>query len=102
MRRGFELAPPGKGPVTRTPHGWANPDCGEGDNKMRGPTKVRGGLIHFGSSACITFLESGFVFKMAGAWATYHADSDLQLERFNVYFNEAAGGRYVSRAFMPS
>ena len=27
---------------------------------------------------------------------TYHGDSDLQLERINVYFNEATGGRYVS------
>jgi tubulin beta len=25
---------------------------------------------------------------------TYHGDSDLQLERINVYFNEATGGRY--------
>ena len=23
---------------------------------------------------------------------TYHGDSDLQLERVNVYFNEASGG----------
>ncbi|CAL1529352.1 unnamed protein product [Lymnaea stagnalis] len=28
----------------------------------------------------------------------YHGDSDLQLERINVYYNEAAGGRYVPRA----
>ena len=26
---------------------------------------------------------------------TYQDDSDLQLERINVYFNEATGGRYV-------
>ena len=26
---------------------------------------------------------------------TYHGDSDLQLERINVYYNEATGGRYV-------
>ena len=32
---------------------------------------------------------------------TYHGDSDLQLERINVYYNEATGGRYgawLSRA----
>ena len=29
---------------------------------------------------------------------TYHGDSDLQLERINVYYNEATGGRYVPRA----
>ncbi len=26
---------------------------------------------------------------------TYHGDSDLQLERINVYFNEATGGEFV-------
>ena len=31
---------------------------------------------------------------------TYHGDSDLQLERINVYYNEATGGRYVPRAFL--
>ena len=28
---------------------------------------------------------------------TYHGDSDLQLERINVYYNEATGGKYVPR-----
>merc|ERR1712124_2465 len=31
---------------------------------------------------------------------TYHTDSDLQLERINVYYNEATGGRYVPRAIL--
>ncbi|CAK0811616.1 unnamed protein product [Prorocentrum cordatum] len=31
---------------------------------------------------------------------TYHGDSDLQLERINVYYNEATGGRYVPRAVL--
>jgi len=31
---------------------------------------------------------------------TYCGDSDLQLERINVYFNEATGGRYVPRAVL--
>ncbi|CAF3352818.1 unnamed protein product [Rotaria socialis] len=30
----------------------------------------------------------------------YHGDSDLQLERINVYFNEAGGGKYVPRAIL--
>ena len=34
------------------------------------------------------------------ATGTYHGDSDLQLERINVYFNEASGGRYVPRAVL--
>ena len=31
---------------------------------------------------------------------TYHGDSDVQLERINVYFNEVTGGRYVPRAIL--
>ena len=31
---------------------------------------------------------------------TYMGDSDLQIERINVYFNEAAGGKYVPRAIL--
>uniref|UniRef100_A0A8C2VSR6 Tubulin/FtsZ GTPase domain-containing protein n=1 Tax=Chinchilla lanigera TaxID=34839 RepID=A0A8C2VSR6_CHILA len=31
---------------------------------------------------------------------TYHGDSDLQLERSNVYYNEATGGKYVPGAVL--
>ncbi|XP_060935511.1 tubulin beta chain isoform X14 [Limanda limanda] len=31
---------------------------------------------------------------------TYHGDNDLQLERINVYYNEATGGKYVPRAVL--
>ena len=31
---------------------------------------------------------------------TYHGDSDLQLERINVYYNEATGGKYVPRGVL--
>ncbi|KAK6453602.1 tubulin beta-4B chain-like [Huso huso] len=31
---------------------------------------------------------------------TYHGDSDLQLERISVYYNEASGGKYVPRAIL--
>ena len=30
----------------------------------------------------------------------YCGDSDLQLERINVFYNEASGGRYVPRAIL--
>ena len=30
----------------------------------------------------------------------YQGDSDLQLDRINVYYNEAAGGKYVPRAVL--
>ena len=32
---------------------------------------------------------------------TYHGDSDLQLERINVYYNEATGGAHPPRAPPP-
>merc|ERR1712227_887584 len=31
---------------------------------------------------------------------TYQGDSDLQLERIDVYYNEASGGKYVPRALL--
>merc|ERR1712166_1550998 len=31
---------------------------------------------------------------------TYHGDSDLQLDRSNVYYNEASGGKYFPRAVL--
>uniref|UniRef100_A0A3Q3N2Z3 Tubulin beta chain n=1 Tax=Labrus bergylta TaxID=56723 RepID=A0A3Q3N2Z3_9LABR len=31
---------------------------------------------------------------------THHGDSDLQLDRINVYYNEATGGKYVPRAVL--
>uniref|UniRef100_A0A8D0MLS2 Tubulin beta chain n=1 Tax=Sus scrofa TaxID=9823 RepID=A0A8D0MLS2_PIG len=31
---------------------------------------------------------------------SYHGDSDLQLERINVYYNEATGNKYVPRAIL--
>ena len=34
------------------------------------------------------------------AMGSYQGLSDLQLERVNVYFNEASGGRYVPRAVL--
>lgn len=30
----------------------------------------------------------------------YTGDSDLQLERINVYYNEASGGKYVPRSVL--
>uniref|UniRef100_A0AAY4A0A5 Tubulin beta chain n=1 Tax=Denticeps clupeoides TaxID=299321 RepID=A0AAY4A0A5_9TELE len=31
---------------------------------------------------------------------SYHGDSDLQLDRISVYYNEASGGKYVPRAIL--
>ena len=31
---------------------------------------------------------------------TYRCDSELQLERINVYYSEATGGRYIPRAIL--
>ena len=34
------------------------------------------------------------------ATGNYNGDSDLQLERIDVYYNEASGGKYVPRAVL--
>jgi len=34
------------------------------------------------------------------SFGSYHGDSNLQLDRINVYFNEASGSRYVPRAIL--
>ena len=34
------------------------------------------------------------------ATGNYSGDSDLQLERIDVYYNEATGGKYVPRAVL--
>ena len=31
---------------------------------------------------------------------SYHGDSDLQLDRISVYYNEVSGGKYVPRAIL--
>uniref|UniRef100_A0A3Q2Z8K3 Tubulin beta chain-like n=1 Tax=Hippocampus comes TaxID=109280 RepID=A0A3Q2Z8K3_HIPCM len=31
---------------------------------------------------------------------SYHGDQELQLDRINVYYNEATGGKYVPRAVL--
>ena len=45
--------------------------------------------IHYDHTSIIGFITG-----------SYNGDSDLQLERINVYFNEATGGRYVPRAIL--
>lgn len=64
-----------------------------------------GASPHPPASACATSVPSHLTPPRARARArvpagTYHGDSDLQLERINVYFNEATGGRYVPRAVL--
>ncbi|CAH1240968.1 TUBB4B [Branchiostoma lanceolatum] len=44
--------------------------------------------------------DAGTQSKFIEDRGSYHGDSDLQLERINVYYNEATGGRYVPRAVL--
>ena len=46
--------------------------------------------MHNGDVVTIAFFRNG----------AYVGDSDLQLERINVYYNEASGGKYVPRAVL--
>jgi hypothetical protein len=52
-------------------------------------------LFLFGEHCSLPTLVRGHPRHGIDPTGTYHGDSDLQLERINVYFNEATGGRYV-------
>ena len=57
--------------------------------------------------SCIIFLHLFFQFweiisdeHGISPTGAYEGTSDLQLERINVYYNEASGGKYVPRAIL--
>ncbi|KAK9364217.1 Tubulin/FtsZ, GTPase domain-containing protein [Lipomyces starkeyi] len=62
-------------------------------------------IIHLSAGQCGNQIGAAFWQTISaehgidGAGA-YHGASDLQLERLNVYFNEATGGKYVPRAVL--
>lgn len=63
------------------------------------------GLVHIQGGQCdnqigATFWEVISVEHGIEPTGTYHGDSDTQLERINVNYNEAAGGRCVPRAIL--
>ncbi|GER34716.1 tubulin beta chain, partial [Striga asiatica] len=62
-------------------------------------------ILHIQGGQCGNQIGSKFwevVCAEHGIDATgrYHGDSELQLERVNVYYNEASGGRFVPRAVL--
>merc|ERR1711871_1681127 len=67
-------------------------------NKMRELVHVQGGQC--GNQIGAKFWEVMLDEHGIDPTGTYHGDSDLQLERINVYCNEATGGRYVPRAIL--
>ena len=94
------LAPPGKGRPGRSPRRR------DQDWPRRGRALCRAaGVYFFPFSAWRRTLSHAPSCRYTppahvhppGAYA---GDSDLQLERINVYFNEATGGRYVPRAVL--
>ena len=46
----------------------------------------------------VSLEEHGF--NPIDSYHSYHGDSDLRSERFNVYYKEATGGRYIPRAIL--
>merc|ERR1711937_534570 len=64
-------------------------------NKMRELVHIQGGQC--GNQIGAKFWEVVSDEHGVDPTGTYHGDSDLQLERINVYYNEATGGRYVPR-----
>ena len=62
-------------------------------------------IIHLQAGQCGNQIGSSFweaITEEHGITATgaYEGDSDLQLERINVYFNEGSSGKYVPRSVM--
>uniref|UniRef100_A0A452UXL4 Tubulin/FtsZ GTPase domain-containing protein n=1 Tax=Ursus maritimus TaxID=29073 RepID=A0A452UXL4_URSMA len=62
------------------------------------PTSPPPFLLHIHNGAC--FWEVISDEHGIDPTGSYHGDSDLQLERINVYYNEAAGNKYVPRAIL--
>jgi len=62
-------------------------------------------IVHLQAGQCGNQVGAKFWETISGEHGidptgTYHGDSQLQLERINVYFNEATGNRYVPRAVL--
>uniref|UniRef100_A0A8C9GXL6 Tubulin/FtsZ GTPase domain-containing protein n=1 Tax=Piliocolobus tephrosceles TaxID=591936 RepID=A0A8C9GXL6_9PRIM len=58
--------------------------------------------VHIQASHCGNQIGAKFweVISDEHATSTYHRDSNLQLDRISVYYNEATGGKYVPRAIL--
>ena len=65
---------------------------------MRELVHIRGGQC--GNQIEVKFWKGILSERDADSTGTYHDASDFQLERINVYCNEATGGRYVPRAIL--
>ncbi|KAL1417990.1 hypothetical protein MTO96_005977 [Rhipicephalus appendiculatus] len=59
-------------------------------------------IVHIQAGQCGNQIGAKVISDEHGIDPTgsYHGDSDLQLERINVYYNEASGGKYVPRAIL--
>ncbi|KAK9485567.1 Tubulin/FtsZ, GTPase domain-containing protein [Lipomyces starkeyi] len=62
-------------------------------------------IIHLSAGQCGNQIGAAFWQTISAEHGidgsgAYHGTSDLQLERLNVYFNEATGGKYVPRAVL--
>ncbi|CAK0874080.1 unnamed protein product, partial [Prorocentrum cordatum] len=73
---------------------------GGGNDSMNDIAEVFADLLNGVSRAPAKFWEVISDEHGIDPTGTYHGDSDLQLERINVYYNEATGGRYVPRALL--
>uniref|UniRef100_A0A2K5N1J1 Tubulin/FtsZ GTPase domain-containing protein n=1 Tax=Cercocebus atys TaxID=9531 RepID=A0A2K5N1J1_CERAT len=57
-------------------------------------------IVHLQAGQCGNQIRAKFWEVISDEHGTYYGDSDLQLERINVYYNEARGGNYVPRAVL--
>ncbi|KAI7300305.1 hypothetical protein KC315_g17242, partial [Hortaea werneckii] len=62
-------------------------------------------IVHLQTGQCGNQIGAAFWQNISGEHGldgagVYNGTSDLQLERMNVYFNEASGNKYVPRAVL--
>ncbi|MXQ96926.1 hypothetical protein E5288_WYG014885 [Bos mutus] len=78
------------------------PDADPGQKKRAGTMRE---IVHIQAGQCGNQIGAKFWEVISDEHGidptgSYHGDSDLQLERINVYYNEATGNKYVPRAIL--
>ncbi|KAM0723072.1 hypothetical protein Q7P37_001272 [Cladosporium fusiforme] len=87
-------------PIPSHPSQPSRPSCLAPETNTRAPR-----LVHLQTGQCGNQIGAAFWQTISGEHGldgsgVYNGTSDLQLERMNVYFNEASGNKYVPRAVL--
>ncbi|WVZ78980.1 hypothetical protein U9M48_026615 [Paspalum notatum var. saurae] len=97
------LAPPPASPQTPPPP--SSLPCQNPSPRAQPPPGAMRVILHIQGSQCGNQIGAKFWEVIRDEhgidhMGKYAGDSDLQLERINVYYNEASGGRFVPRAVL--